>query len=337
MAFKELRSNFQAPLCHNSGRDDFHEDQFDFHMSCCRLLDFEDKLWGLPHYGRAAEEVVRIYLRLLDNPAITKADEEPDYSKMTPAERKKARNIARKKKKAAAASGGENKGGGGGDKDGANGNKKKQGRPHALDEDPEGKELLAKDHLDEARKYAAILARHAPGRVSSWALQYDVSVRRGKMLLALQALYKMRKANPSAHQLFSCIVDFSRKLSSRPADDRGHASSEAVISGEFPPLMSGKSLEDFVKSTANDVRGDPLSSLPMRVAVAKALISTEVEPDVGKALSLILDSKLNVRCVTVETCREALQFVESLGAAGKGDGERLKALIAEKFPFAKDI
>ncbi|KAL7523101.1 hypothetical protein ACHAWF_000369 [Thalassiosira exigua] len=102
--------------------------------------------------------------------------------------------------------------------------------------------------------------------------------------------------------------------------------------------MSGKSLDDFIKSTTDDVRGDPLSSLPMRVAVAKALISTKVEPDVGKALSLILGSKLNVRrCVTVETCREALRFVEFLGETGKGDGERLRALIAEKFPFAKDI
>ena len=178
---------------------DFHEDQFDFHMYCirkvtlrtyCKLLKFEDELWGLPHYGCAAEEVIKIYLNLVDNPGKSKEDEEPDYSKMTPSERKKAKNIARKKKKAMA-SAGEVVGG----KDDAsnkddsanntNGNKKKA-KPHIIDEDADGKELLALDHLEEAKKFAAILVRHAPKRISAWALQYDVSIRRGKMLLALQ-------------------------------------------------------------------------------------------------------------------------------------------------------
>merc|ERR1712007_246319 len=89
--------------------EDFHEDQFDFHMYCirkvtlrayCKLLKFEDELWGLPHYGRAAEEVIKLHLHLIDNLAKSQEDEEPDYSKMTPAERKKAKNIARKMKKA---------------------------------------------------------------------------------------------------------------------------------------------------------------------------------------------------------------------------------------------
>ena len=182
--------------------EDFHEDQFDFHMYCvrkvtlrsyCKLLKFEDEIWGLPHYGRAAEEVIRIHLRLHDDPTAGKndEDEEPDYSKMSPAERKKAKNIARKKqkKKQAAAQLAENKGDGNNDdaknNNTANGNKKK-GKPHVIDEDPEGKELLALDHLEEAKRFAAILVRHAPRRFSAWALQYDVSIRRGKMLLALQ-------------------------------------------------------------------------------------------------------------------------------------------------------
>ena len=67
----------------------------------------------------------------------------------------------------------------------SNGSKKKS-KPHIIDEDPEGKDLLALDHLEEAMKFAAILVRHAPTRISAWALQYDVSIRRGKMLLAMQ-------------------------------------------------------------------------------------------------------------------------------------------------------
>ena len=177
--------------------EDFHEDQFDFHMYCirkvtlrsyCRLLKFEDELWGLPHYGRAAEEVVRIHLRLVDDPNAcqSKEDEEPDYSKMTPAQRKKAKNMARKRKKAKAASGGGDSSKKNSDPSNNGNGGKRKGKPHVIDEDPEGKELLALDHLEEARKFAAILVRHAPRRISAWVLQYDVSIRRGKMLLALQ-------------------------------------------------------------------------------------------------------------------------------------------------------
>ena len=179
--------------------EDFHEDQFDFHMYCvrkvtlrsyCKLLKFEDELWGLPHYGRAAEEVIKIHLHLVDNPADSQAEAEPDYSKMTPAERKKAKNIARKKKKAleAKAGGGDGKkdeANGGKDKQANSGNKKKP-KPHVVDQDPEGKELLALDHLEEANKYASLLVLHAPKRMSAWALHYDVSVRRGEMSLALE-------------------------------------------------------------------------------------------------------------------------------------------------------
>jgi len=182
--------------------EDYHDDQFDFHNYCirkvtlrsyCKLLKFEDELWGLPHYCRAAEGIISIHLQLVDNAANSKQNDELDYSDMTPAERKKAKNLARKKKKADGGSG-DGGGGGGGGKDGmlsktntdGSGNKKKSTKPHVIDEDPEGKELVALDHLNEAKKFAAILVRHCPKRMPAWALQYDVSIRRGKMLLAMQ-------------------------------------------------------------------------------------------------------------------------------------------------------
>ena len=61
-----------------------------------------------------------------------------------------------------------------GKKDDKNGGKKKT-KLHVIEEDPEGKE-----HLEEAKKYAALLVRRGPKRMSAWALQYDVSVRRGE-------------------------------------------------------------------------------------------------------------------------------------------------------------
>merc|ERR1712127_543257 len=190
------------------------------------------------------------------------------------------------------------------------------------------------DHLEEAKKYAAILVRHAPRRMSAWALQYDVSIRRGKMLLALQSLFKMKSIDPNDHRLFTRTVDYSQKLSCRASDgqEKRNAPAEEVISSEFPNLMSGKSLADFVRSTAEGVRADESASLPMRVAVARAMLATGSKE--ADASSLILESELNVRCVTVETCREALKFVESLGGDSK---ERLMGLVVAKFPFSKDL
>jgi peptide alpha-N-acetyltransferase len=321
--------------------EDYHEDQFDFHSYCirkvtmrsyCDLLRFEDDIWGLPYYGRAAEEIVKIYLYLHDNPSALESDAEPDYSNMTPVERKKAKNIARKKKNAAGKGGSDSKSDTKSiNTNGGSGNVKK-GKPHAIDEDPEGKELLALNHLDEAKKYAAILARHAPKSTQSWALQYDASVRRGKMLMGLQALFKMKSFDSSSHQLFSRIVDFSQRLESRSS--KCHDASEEIISKEFPKLMDGNSLSEFVKLAVDRVKNDTVSDLPMRTAVAKAILSSGF----GRAtdsVSLILDSKLKCRGVNVDSCREALKFIESVG--DEGGESQLKTLILTKFPFFKDF
>ena len=151
----------------------------------------------------------------------------------------------------------------------------------------------------------------------------------------------MKAISPNDHELFSRIVDFSQKLSSRSLDSQGHAASQTVIASKFPKLMNDKSLTDFVTSSVEEVKVDALSSLPMRIAVARAILSTNVGSSLD-ATSLILDCKLNVRCVSVETCREALQFMEFLGTKEEGGGKnnnnkgRLMQLIMTKFPFAKD-
>ena len=184
--------------------EDIHEDQFDFHSYCIRkvtmraytrVLRWEDELWSQQYYGRAAQGIVGIYLHLHDNPSITAEEEEPDYSKMTAAARKKAKAIARKKKKmaekkaneekerrekeAAEAAAKENQG-----NNNKNNNQRK--RPVVVDEDPNGEELLKKKPLEECKKYSSILSQYAPKRMSTWWIQYDVAIRRGKVLMALQ-------------------------------------------------------------------------------------------------------------------------------------------------------
>mmetsp|Transcript_2204 Transcript_2204/g.4222 ORF Transcript_2204/g.4222 Transcript_2204/m.4222 type:complete len:950 (-) Transcript_2204:232-3081(-) len=324
--------------------EDFHEDQFDFHAYCvrkvtlrsyCDLLKFEDEIWGQPFYCRAAERIIQIYLGLFDAPTKSQSNEEPDYSKMTPAERKKAKNIARKKKKALEKKSQDSASGVIKDTSKSvedNGSKKK--KPHAVDIDPEGKELLALNPLEEAQKFASILIKHAPKRITSWALHYDVSVRRGKMLMGLQALHRMIAIDSNHHDLFARIVDFSQKLDSRTTTC--HAASEGVILSEFPKLLDGKVLSDFIKSTLDSVQADPLSSLPMRIVLAKALISSNIATQ-SECVSLILDSKLSGRFVTMTTCRDALEFMESMGKDAIFGKRELMTLIISKFPFAKDF
>lgn len=224
--------------------EDYHEDQFDFHAYCirkvtlrtyCEMLKFEDNIWGLPFYGRAAEAVIEIYLKIMDRPAESAEEEEPDYSKMTAAERKKAKSIARKKKKAQ-----EKSDSNGSSKEEttkcAENGKTKASKNHPVNQDPNGVELLALDPTEEAKKFAAILVRHAPNKISSWALQFDVSVRRGKMLMALQvsdtaslgyvfyscypANFDMFRRRPYAKSrtLTQRAINYSHVLSSSPRD-----------------------------------------------------------------------------------------------------------------------
>ena len=152
--------------------EDIHEDQFDFHSYCirkvtlrayCDVLEWEDVLWGQPYYRRAAEGTIQLYQTLYDEPAILADLREPDYSKMSSAEKKKAKAVARKKKKVAE-------------------KKAAEGEEDAV----EGKDLLLKDALDECRKLSSILSKHAPKDVSTWMIQYDIAIRRGKAMMAMQ-------------------------------------------------------------------------------------------------------------------------------------------------------
>jgi N-alpha-acetyltransferase 15/16, NatA auxiliary subunit len=83
--------------------EDFVEDQFDFHSYCLRkvtlrayvsVLRFEDHVHGQQFFCQAAAGIIRIYLMLFDNPSNNES-EGTDYSKMTAADRKKAKAIAR--------------------------------------------------------------------------------------------------------------------------------------------------------------------------------------------------------------------------------------------------
>lgn len=147
-----------------------------------------------------------------------------------------------------------------------------------------------------------------------------------------QALFKMKSIESDDHRLFSRIVDFSQKMSSRST--LGHDAPEQVLSSEFPTLMNCLSLSDFVRMVVDDVKADSMSNLSKVIAVARAMLSAKVGSS-AEASTLLLDSKLKLRGVTMETCREALALMDFLGT-DEEDKEQMMKLIISKFPFAKD-
>jgi len=319
--------------------EDWHEDQFDFHSYCIRkvtlrayidVLQFEDDLWGLENYARAAEGISRLYLHLYDNPDLTKEDEEPDYASMTAAQRKKAKAIARKKKKAAEKKAEEEKAAA---VEAQKAAQKKGIKAPVMDEDPNGETLLKKDPLEEAKKFSAILSRSAPRRISTWLLQYDVAMRRKKPLLAMQALFKGRAIDAQSGELFVRIADFAENAA--PEAD-SHEAAKEVLNSELPRLLNGKDVCSFVQDAAASAKSDPLTDLSLRVAIASAMVKTKAGSS-SDAASLIVDQGLDGRGVSVKTVKAALDCLTEFGDEASAAKTKWIEAVKARFPLIKDF
>lgn len=320
--------------------DDFQEDQFDFHAYCLRkmtlrayisVLRYEDNVYGHEFFCEAAEGLVRIYLHLFDNPSVVET-KEPDYSSMTPAERKKAKAIARKKKNASEKKQAQRQG----QTTDQNGGNKKKGandKPHPIDEDPLGLQLLGKDPLDEAKKFSIMLSRYAPKNTQTWLCQYDVAIRRKKPLLALQALLKLKQIDPGNGGLLLRTVDF---VGRQPAqDDKVSAPALQILEESTLSLISpAASLEDFVRTEVSSVRGNPNTGLPVRIAVARLCRDQKIG-SLAEAVDLMAKGWESFREFSVSTCRDALQFLQEIDEKDLPEsGKAFARTITEQFPDA---
>eukprot|EP00934_Nitzschia_sp_Nitz4_P003979 Nitzschia sp. Nitz4//scaffold19_size178191//168714//171518//NITZ4_002014-RA/size178191-augustus-gene-0.86-mRNA-1//1//CDS//3329540792//3969//frame0 len=311
--------------------DDFQEDQFDFHAYCVRkvtlrayteVLKYEDEVRGESYYFRAAEGIIKIYLHLHDNPSILSEDEEPDYSKMTAAQRKKAKSIARKKRQQKEKAV---------EKEKEEAKEETTGKPSFVTVDPDGKELLKLDALEEAKKYSSILSKHCPTQAGTWVLQYDVAVRRKKWLLALQALFKLRAMDALSGDFVSRVVDFASRMASFEAS----GAVKKVLDEEFPNLLNGKAtVEEFLKAGAETVRSDASCVLAYRVAVAKGLVDCKLE-SASAAAALVTKGGLDGKGVSVDACRDALTTLKAVG--DKAACEEWIALVKAKFPLVQGL
>lgn len=300
------------------------------------MLRFEDKLYGEDYYFEAVDGIIGIYLHLYDNPDLIKQDEEPDYSKMTAAERKRAKNIARKKKKAQEKKEAEQKQKEAAQNGGKNNNKKGGGKhgADAVEEDPNGEELLKKDALEESQKYVSIVASFAPNRFETWMLQYDVAIRRKKYLLALQALFRARAIDADRSEYLTRLVDFSTRMNEM-GDLPGAVGT--IIKEETPRLLENQPISHYLSACADKIRnGGSSATLPIRSAVAKTLVETK-SCSVADACALILDGGMSARGVTVESCRDAISVLKSFGDGAGSSTEQWIAQVKERFPLLQDL
>jgi len=341
---------------------DFQEDQFDFHTYCMRkctlrsyvdTLRWEDTVFNNSFYARAAEGLVTVYLSLLEKPETTDEASEPDYSSMTPAERKKAKALARKlakqeeKKKdqtagksqsqhenpEKAANSGSNQAimQAEDDKD----EKKKKpnarlNRPVPVDDDPLGEKLAAKDPLTECSRYISVLQRHAPKAISTHILAFDIAMKKGKILQALQALVRGSHLQHDHAELLLRTVIFLEHLHVPQIQTLLNPTVSQVIQLELEMLTAGKSLEQFIEDMCATAVAQ--ASLLSRVAAAKALHS--LNPSNSQRASALILEGLHGRDVNFQTCQKAVEALTTF-AGNDLETASFREQVSVLFPQCK--
>ncbi|KAI9277379.1 NMDA receptor-regulated protein 1-domain-containing protein [Sporodiniella umbellata] len=174
--------------------EDYYDDQFDFHGYCLRKLTlrsyvdalrWEDRAKANPFYLKAVKGAVAAYLAIADQPKT----EELDEANMTEAEKKKARNKARKAAMKAQQ-----------DTEAKKAQVKEEAvkaksEKKTVDLDPEGESYLnAKKPLEEALKFIKPLELLDPNSSEVHSLGFEVYIRQEKLLLAVKSLSKTKKS-----------------------------------------------------------------------------------------------------------------------------------------------
>ncbi|KAI7743200.1 hypothetical protein M8C21_020556, partial [Ambrosia artemisiifolia] len=186
---------------------------------------FQDRLHAHAYFRKAAIGAIRCYIKLYDTPPKASTEEDNELAKLPASQKKKMRQKQRKaeakaKKEAEVKSEEANVGGG-----------SKYGKRNVktVDPDPHGDKLLQiEDPLMEAGKYLKLLQKHSSDYLETHLLSFEVNMRKGKILLALQALkhlVQLDAENPDTHR---CLIRFFHKVASRPAPT---TDAEKLISG----------------------------------------------------------------------------------------------------------
>ncbi|KDE04801.1 hypothetical protein MVLG_04765 [Microbotryum lychnidis-dioicae p1A1 Lamole] len=271
------------------------------------MLRFVDSLRSHPRYVAAAKGAIQIYLHLHDDPsafqrpaltngaaeaAAAAAEAEKQRQKAAIAEAEAAKAKAEKEAKekeeqekvvkAAAVTASKSKKGKGKKDDSSSTTTKKDDDKDDKedstnkadeDEDPLGEKLLEnKEPLQAALKFLKPLEKEAAGLVETWVLSYQVSIRRGKYLLALAALRRALSLSPLSPSILPLLASFHKLTTTTTYQTTQTPLVQKTISATLPTLWGDAgSIEAFLDSVlqhgAEKGRGERL------LAVAQAKIN----------------------------------------------------------------
>ncbi|KAL7811610.1 N-terminal acetyltransferase A, auxiliary subunit [Trichoderma gracile] len=240
--------------------DVWQDDQFDFHSFSLRkgqirayidMVRWEDHFRDHPVYTRVALDAVNLYLKMAEKPS---ANGTNGVSEEDALEKKKAAKKARKEQQRLEREEAERQAKQDPNKGGQAGDAKKK------DEDPLGLTLAATtDPLGEAMKFLGPMLQSSPKSIEAQIAGFEVYMRRGKYVLALQCLNRalgIDAENPRVHEQ---VIAF-RKLLDNPPSDLPPKVVE-TLKAEFKPVEETADLSKFNEAFLAKHQDSPLHVL----------------------------------------------------------------------------
>ncbi|GAA5902731.1 hypothetical protein JCM6882_004052 [Rhodosporidiobolus microsporus] len=353
---------------------EIEEDQYDFHAYCMRkstlnayieLLRFENHLRDHPHYARAADSAVKIYLAMHDAPGsfpepAAAADEtvKENGAANGVKEEEKAETKAEEKKEEKKEEGEKASGGGK--------NKKKKGKKAAAspapaaattpakdaageedepnpasavytDPDPLGHTLLSTGRsapLDQAAKFLAHLEKVRPAEVRTWTLAAEVAIRQGgaRLVKALQALRTAKALDERRAEVAPLVVRY--KLAVEAAKDVNPAVLAVLKEGVAELLGAAdvdasRWVDEQLQKYGAGAEGK--EEWLLRAAEAKKLAGAGDEEVAALVAQLAKREDLRP---TIEHLTRALAVLRSLPSA-TAEADSLRTSAASLFPLAR--
>eukprot|EP01116_Phalansterium_solitarium_P021831 TRINITY_DN6964_c0_g1_i1.p1 TRINITY_DN6964_c0_g1~~TRINITY_DN6964_c0_g1_i1.p1 ORF type:complete len:862 (+),score=310.88 TRINITY_DN6964_c0_g1_i1:91-2676(+) len=302
---------------------DFVEDQFDFHSYCLRkftlrayvrMLRFVDNLHAHPFFARAAKLIIRAYLDLYDNPSL-KLDKQhnPELDGLSAEERRKAERKAKKQELASKSKEGDK------EKD-----KEKDKSAKPVDEDPEGKLLLAADPLVEAGRFVETLRRQLPRDLDTLVLAAEYYLRKKKYLLVLQSLKRAASVDASSPSLHIVKARFFTEVQANLGSL--NPTVKQVFESESSSLLGGLSLSDYNAAYLKQ----HASSLPHRAAAAEVLAASS--PTEALSVLRVLDSSVVHGSEDFKAVESNLRLIQT--RFGAEPAAEYRRVAHQYFPYA---
>jgi peptide alpha-N-acetyltransferase len=302
--------------------NDYHDDMFDFHYYCPRrgtvrsylnMIEWGNALYRNPHYVHSVRGATEIYLHLARLAERSLTPDEVGFEGLDEDERKKAIKKAKKERSKEL--------------------KKEHEERESDNSDPDmfGKELLAtKTPLDSAYALWVPLSEHAPDRLSTWQLGFEIYLGQKKYILAAQALTKAKGQGATRSWLNGSALRIRVALDH---DDTAPAAIKAILSKSLPAVISGG---DVMQDNAEEfcdqqIIADPhdidqvFDWIHARIAVAGG-ISQILAPVGDKLVALISSEKV--------TLSDAVRAYALLNSFSSAHLEKFRELALARWPNA---